>query len=364
MNEIGPVPPETHDDPSGESGSRATSTGWRKWILAGAIFLASVVLIDQGVRLLFPQYVYGARGTNRDTYRDPAPYVGFTGKPNVDDHNEFGFRGDFLCDSQKANIIFFGGSTGYLGEPPVPVIATEILANELDTEINLINASVVSSNHRQHLHFLLELLPHCKPDAVIVYGGHNELASPVLYDPRPGYPYNFYFNSDTEPAIQWLVRNSSSAYVLDRIGVKTNLYSLTAQKTVRDSVGYGSSEWQLALAEDYIDTMGLFDELTSGITGTTCGEETLVFKVYQPYNLPDEVRLANTNVRKWYEIQDDSLDLFHLSETLTPEFTDAVHLTQDGRQIMGEAIGKWLATRSALQGVLSNCPSTIGESST
>ena len=64
-----------------------------------------------------------------DVLRAPAPYIEFKGKPLSSDHNEFGYRFDLNEKSDATiKIAFFGGSTGYLGNPPLPTI----LENDLE----------------------------------------------------------------------------------------------------------------------------------------------------------------------------------------------------------------------------------------
>ena len=51
--------------------------------------------------------------------RYPSPYDMFAGKPFYKDHNKYGFRGEEFKnnDSETIQIAFFGGSTGYNGDP-------------------------------------------------------------------------------------------------------------------------------------------------------------------------------------------------------------------------------------------------------
>ena len=65
-----------------------------------------------------------------DVLRAPAPYIEFKGKPLSSDHNKFGYRFDLNEKSDATiKIAFFGGSTGYLGNPPLPTILENDLEN-------------------------------------------------------------------------------------------------------------------------------------------------------------------------------------------------------------------------------------------
>ena len=94
----------------------------RKPTVARVAFLVTYVLY-LGIFLVFVDVVilrnllgfgFGRHYEEEDKHRYPAPYVAFTGKPNTGDHNEFGFLGASLNESDPDDfkIAFFGGSTG------------------------------------------------------------------------------------------------------------------------------------------------------------------------------------------------------------------------------------------------------------
>jgi len=84
------------------------------------------------------------------------------------------------------------------------------------------NYSVVSSHHRQHLHGIIEYLPPFEPDVVIFYGGYNETLQSAYYDPRPGYPYNYFYRSETKPFFKLLLENSG---IIGEIDIKLKLFT-------------------------------------------------------------------------------------------------------------------------------------------
>ena len=75
---------------------------------------------------------------------------------------------------------FFGGSTGYNGNPPISDLI-ENLNNII--KVKTYNFSSVSSNHNQHLHRLLKY-SNLKFDLIIFYGGFNETIQTYS---RPGF---------------------------------------------------------------------------------------------------------------------------------------------------------------------------------
>jgi len=192
------------------------------------LFLGIIIVIcDMVVFRHFLDYGYPRHYEEEDVLRYPVPYIEFTGKPDAKDHNEFGFRGKSLEDSNSSDykIAFWGGSTGYFGDPTIAEVVEKELNEILEIDVFVANYSVVSSNHRQHLHGLIEYLPKYEPDLVIFYGGYNELVQTAYYDPRPGYPYNFFYRAETSPLIKLLVENSALIGEFDKLTAVHSLKS-------------------------------------------------------------------------------------------------------------------------------------------
>ena len=156
--------------------------------LSFAVYLLAIVIVcDVVVFNKLLGFGYPSHYAD-EVERQPAAYVGFTGKPFARDHNELGFRGPSLEEAaaNDLKVAFFGGSTGYMGDPPIPTVVEATLERLLNRDVFVANYSVVSSNHRQHLHGLLEYFNGTQPDQIIFYGGFNEMLGAEDYDPRPG----------------------------------------------------------------------------------------------------------------------------------------------------------------------------------
>ena len=151
-------------------------------------------------------------GKEDETFRRyPSPYDMFRGKPNQKFkfvNNKFGFRGDEIrhIEDQKLVIGFFGGSTGYNGRPPIIDIIAELLTKDRRPN-RVYNFSSTSSNHSQHLHRLIEFMEY-PFDVIIFYGGGNETEGYYYYDPRPNYPYNFYYKNELNSFSKIILENS------------------------------------------------------------------------------------------------------------------------------------------------------------
>ena len=141
--------------------------------------------------------------------RAPSPYDMFSGAPFFKDHNSLGFRGKEF-QNRPDNVIqiaFFGGSTGYNGNPPIIKIVQKLLV-EKNIQVETFNFSSVSSNHNQHIHRLIKHSD-INFDIVIFYGGFNETLQTYFYDPRPSYPFNFWVRNELNNFKYFLLKYSS-----------------------------------------------------------------------------------------------------------------------------------------------------------
>ena len=326
------------------------------------VFVLTWVVLDRLAVVVWPTLVTGSLGTAQDFYRTPVPFTGFKGQPLALDHDENGYRRSDECGSERINIAFFGGSTGYQGEPPIPDLLGEALEERLETTVSVVNFSVVSSNHRQHLHDLIETRSLCQPDLVLFYGGYNELGQPVYYDPRPNYPFNFYFLSETNPLLQWLARQSPTFNILLRLGSVTGRFSLDSLERARESVAYGSEEWQAELSDAYEETMLLARTQVERSVGEGCLRPATFRFVYQPYQVPEEVQNAHQQVRSFARSESFGYDISGLSPLLEPEFTDVVHVTQQGREFIAETIISIILSDDELMANLESCAGDISHS--
>ena len=194
-----------------------------------SLFILYIVLID-----LLSGYVdFGYKKSENESYRHIFPYDWIRGEPNKLDHNEHGFRGkspSIERNNTKIIIGFFGGSTGYGGNPTIiEIVSKNLNQNEINNDV--INFSSVSSNHNQHLHRLLEFSEYSY-DIIIFYGGGNETIQHYYYDPRPGYPYNFYFyDNNSNSIMNFFIKYSNLIGEIDKL---YNLYLDFNPKTSND----------------------------------------------------------------------------------------------------------------------------------
>ena len=269
-----------------------------------------------------------------EIYRKPSPYEMFSGKPNILEHNEFGFRG--ISPNQKFSedkliIAFFGGSTGYNGDPAIVKIISDKL-NTKDKKIIHLNFSSVSSNHNQHLHRLVKF-SEFKFDVVIFYGGANELLNNYYYDPRPGYPFNFMIReADLTPIEKFLLQYSNIVSEFDKMtGRITKLSQL--QKKERDK---DFNKWINEVSNNYYLTVQKAELISKKIVKPNICRETIFVQIFQPFksiedNTDKLIQVFKNDIRfKKF------LDLSYLTNELN--FSDLMHVDQMSKYKIAENI--------------------------
>ncbi len=305
-----------------------------------AFLVIAIIAVDNLVLHKFLLLGYPRDYEQENFQRYPAPYVEFTGKPNVFDHNEFGFRGPSFKHARPDDltIAFFGGSTGYVGNPPIAKIIEKTLETLLGHSVFVANYSVVSSNHRQHLHAIIEFLPKFRPDIVIFYGGYNETIQSAIYDPRPGYPYNFFYRSETSPFLKLLLENSATIGVIDqRTGIFTNLRKLRIEQRPL------SADWDREIADKYFETLELANQVTGTIESVHFGR-TKFFAFYQPYQVSKEFVSMHNQIKNRISNLRYAFDVSSEYDALGKDiYRDIVHVKQPANELMGAKIAAIVA---------------------
>ena len=210
-----------------------------------------IILFDQTLK--FVGFGIDGHWYDEDDIRFESPYDMFSNKPNIYDHNIDGFRGPLLSqdiNDEYFTIAFFGGSTGYSGNPPIPeILGINLFKNNIKNII--FNFSSNSSNHNQHIHRLIKFFNY-KFDLVIFYGGNNESIQHLQYDPRPGYPYNFYMKNELSELKIFLLKYSAIIGMLEKYtGIVTGI---TNMKT---KLNYTPVVWHKSIVNNYLNNINL-----------------------------------------------------------------------------------------------------------
>lgn len=204
-------------------------------------------------------------------------------------------------DKDTLKVALFGGSTAIYTFPSLnnipgktlAIYLCDALASKLHKKVAIANFACPGANHRQHLHMLLEYLPKYKPDIVIFYGGNNETAQYIQnHDPRPGYPFNFFYRSDLPVWKKLLLENSAIAGVLyDRFGFLSNIEEL------RRKAGYETESWNQEIVTNYFETLELSKVITNSFSSSFFGKAVFI-ALFQPFKTIDYAHDTQTTAIK------------------------------------------------------------------
>jgi lysophospholipase L1-like esterase len=208
--------------------------------------------------------------------RYPQPYFMFSGAPNgaTGKDREIRFNsGGFRIDGEvgmpkppdEIRIFVVGGSTVLQGATladSIPgAIETALHADGLP-RARVYNFGVTAFLSGQELSLLVHRLASLQPDLVIAYDGGNDLISPWLYDPRPGYPFNFLaweeaLNklSNVGTASKTIAGLAQDSALLQALAGTTEWDIRAGRDGLRRAVAFGTEPWKRALVDSYANNI-------------------------------------------------------------------------------------------------------------
>ncbi len=224
-----------------------------------------------------------------DVYHYPDPYVSFHGTPHgattTKDRNgpeetiveirlnELGFRIEKALHRTKpageTRVFVLGSSTVFNGTPlsmSIPGQIENCFRENGRTDVEVYNFGLVSSVSGQELSLLVHLLSSYEPDAVVVFNGGNDVCLPANFDPRPGYPYNFYAYESALRKVRHTVTGNQFQWVYEGNGLDYDV------STLRKACGYGTEEWEMAIAVKYLENVVKMGRFARG-----CGFKLFAF---------------------------------------------------------------------------------------
>jgi hypothetical protein len=201
--------------------------------------------------------------------RQPKPYTMFGGVKNgiLGDNtelNELGYRGKeprMPKASEEYRIFVLGGSTVFVGEPPIPVLLEGEFRRNGKDNVHVYNFGIVSSASTMELVRILLEISELQPDLIVMYNGGNDIFTPYKYDPRPGYPFNFIVY-ENNPVLESDVR-SYPTFSLFLYGSNlarcflSRLFmdSFIPMEEERQKVGWCSEDWRDEIAQRYVGNL-------------------------------------------------------------------------------------------------------------
>jgi hypothetical protein len=226
-----------------------------------------------------------------DPLRSPAPFVHFTGEPHATFDgpprmggteeerritlNALGLRGDIPpMPKNEYRVIVLGGSTVFNGAPlakSIPGYLQEFL-QRTRPNTRVYNWGVTSFVSGQELALLTHFGSEYAPDLVVSYGGINDIIGPYVYDPRPGYPYDWLvYETGVRMARGGANLNTTIASSLLRSRLATSLFRdslltrLTSLDALRANAGFDTPAWRQQIATNYLGNLKKLCRVSEGL---------------------------------------------------------------------------------------------------
>ena len=309
------------------------------------ITLVLWLAIDRWAERFLPAPIDRVINTPAEIIRAPAPYIEFKGAGFQGDQDAYGYR--WLpkdIDPDALHISFFGGSTGYQGNPPIAITLEKELSQMLGRKVQVANFSVMSSNHRQHLHNIIESRSLFTPDIVIFYGGYNETVLGAAYDPRPGYPFNTFYTRETSDWAKLLL-HTTTFFVLDKKGI----VRISPLAELQERWQPFSAQWQAQVQYKYFETLALARTVSSAFDSAKCGGKAKFVFFYQPYQVPGNFKATHEAIRRQVATLDYGYDVSDSFDKLDHPYFDSVHVTQEADGLMAKRMASILLQSSQLR---------------
>ena len=199
------------------------------------------------------------------TDRVPRPYTVF-GPGRIDGlvhTNRLGYRGPLptVPKGDELRIFVLGGSTVFLGAPPIPELLETKLHERGYGRVRVFNWGAVAASSGMELARLAFEIGDYEPDLVVMYDGGNDVSTPFIFDPRPGYPLNFVVTEKNPllagtlgayPTWTLFAYGSNLARILFPDAFSERLLGLAE---LRERVGYGSETWRDEIVRIYVGNL-------------------------------------------------------------------------------------------------------------
>jgi hypothetical protein len=339
------------------------------------------VLLELLSRVLLPAGSPLERIYPADAVRAPEPYTMFGGRPGgrlayppgtPERLNGRGYRGAEPAPEKpdgEIRVFVIGGSAVFEGDPPLPALLEAELHDRGLSAVRCFNYGVLSSVSGQELVRVVFEVVDLEPDLVVMFNGGNDLTSPVQYDPRPGYPFNFIvyeanplLGRDVSAYPKWtLLAYGSNVLRALAPGVFTDRF--VDLERVRGKVGYLSSEWRDRIASVYVGNLVKTQQISRAFGSDFIAFfQPLVFfkrtlgqkeqritaplegfgKMARDLRLRVRLELQRAESRQGLVARDLS-DIFDSTEE--DMFYDIIHVTRPGKEILARAMAEDVGPR-------------------
>ena len=175
-------------------------------------------------------------------------------------------------------------------------------------------------------------------DIIIFYGGFNETLQTYLYDPRPGYPFNFWIRNELNK-LKYLLLKYSAIYA----EYEKQTGNVSKIKKIKKDLNFKSDEWLSDLINNYYLTLNKAKKISENTVNSNFCKKTKFFGFYQPISINKSDDFSKKIIKTTKSFFINKEILIDISGILDEnDFTDSVHITQSSKNIIAEEIFNYI----------------------
>lgn len=298
--------------------------------------------------------------------RFPAPYVQFAGKPLTvaggQDwrYDALGYRNDAHADtrpsSETLRVFVVGDSTlidGQVFADTVPGRLETGLKQAHGAGARVYNFGAVSACLNQMIALVTTRLMDLQPDVILIVGGATDIFQPWSFDPRVGVPYNHFANESLYDYFFDPRKSAEDTVALSYDGLQAMIFNRL--ENLRALTNWQSEIWEWEVVRQFELALRRLARLAPGIgapvrfllqptivrkgapVGTEAGTASDAFLAYL-----DRQYARFEGVLGRLDTRDSAFAARDLSRLFEGDarnlFTDIVHVTSEGRQMMADRL--------------------------
>lgn len=307
--------------------------------------------------------------------RYPAPYYGFTGRPNGDGErlDAWGFANAAPPPREKAagetRLFLLGDSCFFDADEAAGVTMADLTRAQLAPfnipGLTVYNFGVRSYLADQMLALLFFRLIDYQPDAVLIFCGGSDLFIPITYDPRPGYPYNFYVVEELYSRFFDAKTLKDEAAQVSHNDLLDGIVARHAE--LRAKAGWRSEAWEASVVDGFASFVGKTARLAKAYELEIAIALQPLVTSKSPQTAAEAAMLGADTAdyfRRQYQRYDrlfakgphassanEFISLYNTADTFSGRedelFVDFIHYTMTGKRLMARRLASIAAERLA-----------------
>ncbi|HOW28672.1 MAG TPA: hypothetical protein PK876_09270 [Elusimicrobiota bacterium] len=285
---------------------------------------------------LMARKLYHPRFTFSHFPHPPVPYTMFERRPLP----------EIPKVKNEYRVFMFGGSAVAEGNPPLPDLLDAELAGRKIRNTRVYNFGQGTFNSTQELISIVTEGLKREPDMIIMYDGGNDIFNPYLYDPRPGYPFNFLL-WESNPL---LIEDVNEYPVWSLVALKSRLmreifrdyfrYKFIHMGRLRRDVGYRQAAWRERIADTYVGNISAAHRicLSWGVKYKAC---------FQPVNVIDEGQSRHYRetmglIREKMARTRPPVPFYDFSDEFKEHVNNHLHASEEGNRKIAQGLAERL----------------------